>query len=148
MKELCDRKSYTKTAKKLEFEVEKATLEDFVRYIKEKRLKPKFSGLSFQVRLFAFLHNYENFQLNLDVEENIKRKIEVEIPTRKKVTKRKAETPSAEVIPEKFKKHVLSLGFQESDVTVLYENKDDWMGIQTGMLTQLKQVFLVSIAFQ
>ena len=61
MKEFCEAKRYTKTAKMLEFEVEKATLEDFVRYMKEERLKPKFSGLSFEVILFAFLHNYENF---------------------------------------------------------------------------------------
>ena len=51
MKELCDEKIYTKTAKKLELEVEKATLEDFVRYLREKRSKPKFSGLSFEVRV-------------------------------------------------------------------------------------------------
>ena len=50
MKELCEAKCYTKTAKKLEFEVEKAILEDFVDYLKQKRSKPKISGLSFQVQ--------------------------------------------------------------------------------------------------
>ena len=50
LRELCDEKNYTKTVKKLEFEVEKATFEDFVRYLREKRSKPKFSGLSFQVQ--------------------------------------------------------------------------------------------------
>ena len=55
MMELCDGKSYTKTAKKLEFEVEKATLKDFVRYMREKRPKTKFSGLSFEVRLLSIV---------------------------------------------------------------------------------------------
>ena len=77
---------------------------------------------------------HENTQVNLDAEENIRRKIEVEIPTRTKATKRKAEAPSAEIVPDKFKKHVLSLGFQESDAAVLYKKKDDWMGISTGWL--------------
>ena len=75
---------------------------------------------------------YTEFQVNFDADEIVKRKVQVKIPTRKKTLKRKAETPSAEVIPPKFKKHVLSLGFQESDVVALYKNKDDWMGIQTG----------------
>ena len=70
--------------------------------------------------------------MNFDVDEIVQRKVQIEIPTRKKAMKRKAETPSAEVIPEKFKKHALSLGFQESDLAVLYKNKDDWVGIRTG----------------
>ena len=66
---------------------------------------------------------YAKFQLNFDRDEKIARKIE---EPRKKATKRKAETAE---IPEKFTKHVLSLGFQESDVPVLFENRDDWMGM-------------------
>ena len=71
--------------------------------------------------------------MNFDTEEKVKRKIEIEIPNRKKAMKRKAEK-SVQPIPENFKKHVLSLGFQKSDVAVLYKNKDDWMGISTGWL--------------
>ena len=55
MKEFCERKCYRKTARKLEFEIEKATLKDFVRYMREKRSKPKFSGLSFEVRLLSIV---------------------------------------------------------------------------------------------
>ena len=55
MRELCADKQYTETAKKLEFEVEKAMLKDFVRYMREKRPKTKFSGLSFEVRLLSIV---------------------------------------------------------------------------------------------
>ena len=49
IRELCDEKGYVKTAKKLEFEVERLLLNEFVRYVTEKKSKPKFSGLSFEV---------------------------------------------------------------------------------------------------
>ena len=49
IKELCGEKGYSKTAKKLEFKIEKALLNEFVRYVTEKKSKPKFSGLSFEV---------------------------------------------------------------------------------------------------
>ena len=71
--------------------------------------------------------------MNLEADKDFKRKIAVEIPSKNKAKKRKAEKSGAE-IPAKFKKHVLSLGFQESDVAVLYRDKDDWMGISTGWL--------------
>ena len=37
-----------------------------------------------------------------------------------------------ENIPEKFIKHVLSLGFQESDAAVLYKDKENWIGASKG----------------
>ena len=52
IKELCGEKGYSKTAKKLEFKIEKALLNEFVRYVTEKKSKPKFSGLSFEVSRF------------------------------------------------------------------------------------------------
>ena len=39
-----------------------------------------------------------------------------------------------ENIPKAFINHVRLLGFQETDASVLYENKEDWMGISTGWL--------------
>ena len=35
-------------------------------------------------------------------------------------------------VPSKFIKHILSLGFEESDAPRLYEQKDDWMGVSSG----------------
>ena len=35
-----------------------------------------------------------------------------------------------EKVPEKFMKHILSLGFREVDAGVLYREKDSWMGIR------------------
>ena len=37
-------------------------------------------------------------------------------------------------MPKEFIYHILSLGFNESDAAVLYENKEDWMGLSTGWL--------------
>ena len=39
-----------------------------------------------------------------------------------------------EVIPKAFIDHIKSLGFMENDAPVLYQNKDDWMGLSTGKL--------------
>ena len=50
MKEWFGGKSYLKTAKKLEFEVEKRLLKEFIRYVTKKRSKSKSLGLSFEVR--------------------------------------------------------------------------------------------------
>ena len=49
MKEWLDGKSYAKTAKKVELEVKETLLKEFVRYVTEKKSKPKSSGLSFEV---------------------------------------------------------------------------------------------------
>ena len=52
----------------------------------------------------------------------------------KKVKKPQAKKES---IPKAFIDHIRSLGFQETDANVLYENKDDWMGISTGRLSHI-----------
>ena len=54
-----------------------------------------------------------------------------------KIRKRKREDQSKDdtlkvKIPKKFIKHISSLGFNEEDAERLYEQKDDWMGINTG----------------
>ena len=55
VKELCDGNGYVKTAKKLGFEVEETILKEFVRYVKRRKSKPKFSGLSFEVSSFLLV---------------------------------------------------------------------------------------------
>ena len=57
-----------------------------------------------------------------------------EILPKKKSVKSEAKKVKKESIPKAFIKHIRSLGFQEADASVLYENKDDWMGISTGMV--------------
>ena len=37
-----------------------------------------------------------------------------------------------EEIPKTFIEHIVRLGFQESDARVLFENKEDWMGLTSG----------------
>ena len=47
----------------------------------------------------------------------------------------KVDVEKTENIPEKFMQHVLSLGFQESDAAILYQDKENWMGIsRKGMV--------------
>ena len=53
------------------------------------------------------------------------------VPVPKKA--RKSEVKK-EIIPKAFIDHVVTLGFQENDANVLYDNKDDWIGISTGKL--------------
>ena len=53
------------------------------------------------------------------------------MPKRQRLSKRnnEEEGENKEVIPEKFIKHIKTLGFQESDATVLYRDKDQWNGL-------------------
>ena len=44
MKEWLDGKSYAKTAKKVELKVQETLLQEFVRYVTEKKSKPKPTG--------------------------------------------------------------------------------------------------------
>ena len=46
-----------------------------------------------------------------------------------------------ESIPKTFMKHIRTLGFQETDAHVLYEDKYDWMGISTGRLFYTNYVY-------
>ena len=39
-----------------------------------------------------------------------------------------------QAVPKEFLDHIRALGFQEIDARILYEHKDDWMGISTGWL--------------
>ena len=43
-----------------------------------------------------------------------------------------------ENIPETFTQHILSLGFHETDAVILYQDKENWMGIsKKGMVPLL-----------
>ena len=78
-----------------------------------------------------------NFQINLSNEEKVKFKAPEVQP--KKYRKSEAKKVKKESIPNAFIRHIRSLGFQETDASVLYENKDDWMGISTGQLIRFEQ---------
>lgn len=52
-----------------------------------------------------------------------------EVVEPKKIKKSEAKK---EIIPNAFIAHICKLGFSESDAQVLYKNKNDWMGMNTG----------------
>ena len=61
----------------------------------------------------------------------------IEIPTKKqRLSKRKQDCEidieKTANIPETFLKHVLSLGFKETDAAVLYKDKENWIGASQG----------------
>ena len=62
IKGFCDGKSYAKTTRKLEFEMNNSLLVEFVRYMTDKKLKPKFSGLSFEVQIIPFYKLQQNLR--------------------------------------------------------------------------------------
>ena len=67
----------------------------------------------------------------------MKFKTKAEIPAKKqRLPKRKQASDvnieKTENIPERFMKHVLSLGFKETDAAVLYKDKEHWTGASQG----------------
>ena len=56
----------------------------------------------------------------------------MDLPKRQRLSSAKEKREKKVKVPEKFIKHIVSLGFQESDGAVLYRNKSDWMGLSTG----------------
>ena len=67
-------------------------------------------------------------------EDTVRRKVP-EIKPSQKSRKSEAKKVKKESIPKAFIDHIRKLGFRDSDAEVLYENKEDWMGISTGWLT-------------
>ena len=80
-----------------------------------------------------------HFQINLGNEDSVRIPGPESIPPKKS---RKLEAKK-ESIPKTFISHIRSLGFQEADAIVLYENKDDWMGISRGRL--LRSIFVCEL---
>ena len=78
------------------------------------------------------MSNIIQSQINLTNEDRVRIKAP-EITKPKKVKKLEVKQ---EVIPKSFVNHIRTLGFQDSDADMLYENKDDWIGISTGRLLQ------------
>ena len=132
MAEFCERKSYRKTSRGLQFEKKRKLFDEFLRFKKEAK-KPKVpSGLSFEVGMLrTFLQFSFLFQINIEEDEKVKKPKDLIVPVSKKV--KKSETRK-EIIPKSFVDHVVTLGFKENDANVLFDNKDDWMGISTGKL--------------
>ena len=52
--------------------------------------------------------------------------------SKKRKTENSGRTKTLANIPSKSIKHILSLGFEKSDAPRLYDQKEDWMGINTG----------------
>lgn len=70
--------------------------------------------------------------MNFDNEDMVtKTTISKVLPPKKVKT---SEVKRVKKIPTAFIDHIRSLGFTETDADVLYENKDDWMGMSTGWL--------------
>ena len=118
--ELLNVKKYKKSRKRLNSALDYSSssgLQDFIHFVQKRRKDRGSSGLSFAL-------NLEDDDLKFAV---VKKDISA------KSLKRKQRVTKDEV-PPKFMKHILSLGFQESDAPVLYESKDEWLGLHTGEL--------------
>ena len=72
------------------------------------------------------------FQINLYSEE----KPNIRLPDIELSKKIKKSQPKKQPVPKEFLDHIRALGFQEIDASILYEHKEDWMGISTGWLIQ------------
>ena len=46
-----------------------------------------------------------------------------------------------ENIPEKFMKHIVSLGFKETDADVLYKDKENWIGASKGRVPFVHAIY-------
>ena len=110
-------KSYERTRKrvKLEKDLEGVDLQSFVVFLKKQRNFRQKSKLSFALNLEK---DDAKFAMK-DTSKNLK-------------SKRRTEKVVRDEIPAEFIQKITRLGFQDSDAQVLYENKDDWMGISTG----------------
>ena len=113
-------KDYEKCKKRLrstfEHSTEVVNMQEFIQFVQKRRKISRGTGLS--------------FALNLEDDEAKFALKSTDIITKCKV-KRKV---TKEEVPKAFISHVISLGFQSCDAEALYENKDDWMGLNTGKL--------------
>ena len=112
-------KSYEGSRKRFQGErkAKNYDLKRFLMFVQKRRKFRQKSKLSFEVNLEIDHLKFASKPMNSVVESN----------------KRKSRT-AKNYIPQDFMKHILALGFQESDSHVLYENKDDWIGMQKGWL--------------
>ena len=67
-----------------------------------------------------------------DETTDVRRKVSDVVPPKKA----RKSLVKKEVIPKAFIDHIRKLGFRDSDAQVLYENKDDWIGMSTGGLSE------------
>ena len=112
-------KSYERSRRRvlLEESSNNIDLQSFMMFLQARRKLRQSSKLSFAL-------NLENDSLKFAAKP---------VDSLTKHTRRKSRVTKKD-IPESFIKHILSLGFQKADSHVLYENKDDWLGMQKGWL--------------
>ena len=110
-------KSYERTRRKVRVDEGSTNhgLQSFVMFLQQGRKLRQSSKLS--------------FALNLE-KDDVKFSVKNTISNQK--SKRRINKVTKDEIPAEFMKKIVRLGFQNSDAEVLYDNKDDWMGIDTG----------------
>jgi len=128
--EILGRKKCAKTTKMLQNDFGTRTplkkLDNFISYKQQIFAKSTVSRkkLSFEINTAEDETRVHFVNASKHTKEQVKNP-KLEIPIREeKRTKVK--------IPSIFIEHILSLGFNEKDADKLYENKDDWMGINSG----------------
>ena len=114
-------KNYDKSKKRLASSGNKTNMRNFMRFIRKWRKIKRNTGLSFEV-------NIENDEVRL---ASVEKMAIIKGKPRKKCAEK-----SQRSIPIEFTKHIMSLGFQESDAYVLYEDRSSWMGMHTGQFTK------------
>ena len=119
IEEFLKSKNYERSRKRFQVEREANNydLQRFMMFLQKRRKFQQNSKLSFEV--------------NLDDDDEAKFAVKIADIITKCRVKRKV---TKEEVPKAFISHVISLGFQSCYAEALYENKDDWMGLNTGKL--------------
>merc|ERR1711935_284696 len=75
-----------------------------------------------------------SFEINLDEDYDAISRLTIKRDKSRKVEK-KTETVEhkKKVIPKKFIAHILELGFAAKDAARLYQSKNDWLGMRSGV---------------
>ena len=130
-KETSKKKSIWRTSK-LSFEVNDFIIQSYINIptyfqinIDEKDTKVHIVKADRSIKEYGFVKNCFIFRIFSFLTQLKTRKIKSENSSRNE-PKQKIE------IPSEFIRHILCLGFDEKDAPRLYENKDDWIGINSG----------------
>ena len=130
--ELCKVKSYHKTLKILKKEHNQNKLDKFIKFLTRKR---KYENkLSFDVSTMKKLFFKYFFQININ-EEDTKLRLTSKsenVKAKRKKIENKTDLIKKKKIPKEFINHILTLGFSEIDASRLYEEKDNWIGVNSG----------------
>merc|ERR1711935_426539 len=80
-----------------------------------------------------------SFEISLDQDDEVMSRPAKMVKIKKRVTESKNEKEDEsskqmkKVIPKKFIAHIVTLGFNAEDAARLYESKDDWLGMSSGV---------------